>query len=467
MSKSATSRAHDLLHALYESIRIVRLHRIETLDVREALEHLQGVIARTGSFELRVVRRSLYLNRERLQSRIDNYVFYGHVLSTLVRAGIGVLRVERTATPRDLRLFLGLLAEVGPDEAAGAIDILRKRLRRRGIQGLDVESHGAGAFALAGEVERREAAKRTYERSVAVSKELFESARLGRTANVREVKHAVEDIVDAVLNHEASLGGLSTLKDYDHYSFTHSVNVCIFCVAIGRRLGLSKAQLYDLGHAALVHDMGMSRIPHDILTKGSSLTPSERASMEAHTWLGALSAYRLRDYGEIPFQSMIAAYEHHLKPDGTGYPPTRRQREPSIFSRIIAVAAAFDAATNERSYSAARPPDQVLRELWEDDGLGHDPVIVKALINLLGIYPVGSLVILDSYELALVHSANSDESFVHRPIVRLLCDPNGLWLSPAPLADLAETDPAGNFSRSIIKVTSAEKYGIKVSDYFV
>jgi hypothetical protein len=94
-------------------------------------------------------------------------------------------------------------------------------------------------------------------------------------------------------------------------------------------------------------------------------------------------------------------------------------------------------------------------------------VVVKALINLLGIYPVGTCVILDSYELALVHSANSDASFVHRPIVRLLCDANGLWLSPAPLVDLAETNANGDFVRSIIKVTSPEKYGIKVSDYFL
>jgi HD-GYP domain-containing protein (c-di-GMP phosphodiesterase class II) len=233
------------------------------------------------------------------------------------------------------------------------------------------------------------------------------------------------------------------------------------------RLGLSKAQLYDLGHAALVHDIGMSRIPHEILTKGSSLTEAERERMESHTWLGALSVYRLKDYGEIPYQSMIVAYEHHMKVDGTGYPRPRRPRELSIFSKIIAVAAAFDAATNERAYSGASPPDEVLRELWEDRSLGHDPVIVKALINLLGIYPLGTLVILDTYELALVHSANSDPSFVHRPIVRLLCDANGIWLEPAPLVDLAEIGENGEFIRSVIKVTSADKYGVNVSNHFL
>jgi len=461
----------DLLQALYRAVHIVRLHRIETLDVRAALDRLTSLVdpmvERDGGLELRAVRRMLYLGRQRLESTIDNYVFYGHIVSTLQRAGVGLLRIRRTLSTREWQVLLGVLVTAGPEDASDSPDALGRALARSGIHGVELEAPAAASLALPGEQEQRAAAKRTYERSVAVSRQLFQGTRLGRSANVKEVRHAVEGIVDAVLDHEASLGGLSTLKDYDDYSFTHSVNVCIFCVAIGRRLGLTKSQLYDLGLAALVHDMGMSRIPREILTKGAALTSAERESMEAHTWLGALSAFRLSDFGEIPFQAMIVAYEHHMKPDGTGYPRPRRPREPSIFSKIIAVAAAFDAATNTRSYSKASPPDEVLRELWEEKSLGHDPVVVKALINLLGIYPVGTCVILDSYELALVHSANSDVSFVHRPIVRLLCDANGLWLSPAPLVDLAETNANGDFVRTIIKVTSPEKYGIKVSDYFV
>jgi HD-GYP domain-containing protein (c-di-GMP phosphodiesterase class II) len=461
----------SLLAALYQALRIVRLHPIETLDVRETLArleaHVLGILDSVGQLELRVVRHSLYLNGSRLENDIENYVFYDGVLKSLQHAGIGVLRLEGAPTSRDWQTFLGLVVRAGPEDDPTKTVELRKQMAIRSVRGIEVEPPVAGGADLPGELERREAAKRTYQRSVAVSKELFNGARLGRGASVKEVKHAVQNIVDAVLHNEASLGGLSTLKDYDDYSFTHSVNVCIFCVAIGRRLGLTKAQLYDLGLAALVHDLGMSRIPREILTKGTALTPAERSQMESHTYLGALSAYQLRDYGEIPFQSMIVAYEHHLKRDGSGYPNSVQARRPSVFSKIVSVAAAFDAATNERAYSPARPPDEVLRELWEDKTLGHDPVIVKALINLLGIYPVGTCVILDTYELALVHAANTDTSYIHRPIVRLLCDATGMWLTPAPLVDLASTNEDGTFPRSIIKVTSADKYGIKVSDYFV
>ncbi len=465
------SPSNEWLSAFYSALRIVRLQPIETIEVKETLARLddrvRALFHEEGRLDLRVVRRALYLNDRRLESEIENYVFYEHSLSTLLRAGVGALRITEIPSPRDWQLFIALLVRAGPEDAAGKAEELLRQMAARSVHAITVHPPATDGLDLPGEIERREAALLTYRRSVAVSKELFNGARLGRSASVKDVRLAVQNIVDAVLHNEASLGGLSTLKDYDDYAFTHSVNVCIFCVAIGRRLGLSKAQLYDLGLAALVHDIGMSRIPRTILTKRSPLSPAEREHMESHTWLGALSAYELRDYGEIPFRSMVVAYEHHLKVDGTGYPRLTRPHRPSVFSRIVAVASAFDAATNERAYHPARAPDEVLKELWEDKSLGHDPVIVKALINLLGIYPVGTCVILDTYELALVHAANTDTALIHRPVVRLLCNADGMWLSPAPLVDLAVTDDAGTFARSIIKVTSPEKYGIKPSEYFV
>ncbi|MCH7992113.1 MAG: HD domain-containing protein [Gemmatimonadetes bacterium] len=464
--------SRSFLQALHEALRTLRAHGTDTAKGRRALNRLRAacdpLLDSERRLQIRIVRQSLYLNGSALVSDIENFVFYEHVLDTFRRAGIGVVTLTGLPTRRDLETFLGLVVRLSNlEDDPNKTTKLRQALTAQSVRGIAIDPPIAGGAELPGEEERKTAAKRTYEESVAISKELFNGTRMGRSANVKQVKHAVQNIVDGVLNSEASLGGLSTLKDYDDYAFTHAVNVCIFCVAIGRRLGLTKAQLYDLGHAGLVHDLGMSRIPHEILTKGSKLTDQERARMEAHTWLGSLSIFELRDFGEIPFQSMLVAYEHHLKSDGTGYPKCLRAREPSVFSKIIAVAAAFDAATNERAYSRARPADEVLRELWERESLGYDPVIVKALINLLGIYPVGTCIILDTYELAIVHSANSDSSFVHRPIVRLLCDTDGMWLQPAPLVDLADTDDGGRYHRSIIKVTSPERYNIQVSDYFV
>lgn len=463
--------ARTLILALYSALRTLRAQPIENREVRDALKEVGQAVGvfldASGALEVQVLRQSIFVNRVEVQRDLENYVAFGHVLGTLQRAGLGTLRAEREPSRREWHVFIRELMRTGGrhDQPEGAV-ALQQSLASRGVEKISVSPGLSGESVFSDEMEKRKAAKRTWERSVAVSKELFNGTRMGRSTNVKQIKHTVINIVDQVLTNEASLGGLSTLKDYDDYSFTHSVNVCIFCVAIGRRLGLSKRQLYDLGLAALVHDIGMSRIPVGILTKSARLTPEEQAAMQAHTWLGALSVFNLREFGEIPFQSMIVAYEHHLKVDLSGYPKILRPRHPSVFSKIIAVAAAFDAATNTRAYSAARPPDEVLRELWENEDLGLDPVIVKALINLLGIYPVGTCVILDTFELALVHAANPDATFVHRPVVRILSDSDGLWLDPPPLEDLADMGEEGTFLRSIIKVTDPKKYGVSVSDYF-
>ncbi len=139
----------------------------------------------------------------------------------------------------------------------------------------------------------------------------------------------------------------------------------------------------------------------------------------------------------------------------------------SFFSRVVALADAFDAATSARVYQERMTPDEALRLFWEEPERGFDPVLVKALTNLLGIYPVGTCVILDNRELAIVHAANSDATLIHRPIVRVICTADGEWLRPGPLLDLSVTTGDGHFRRSIIKVTTPEKYGIRAADYFV
>jgi HD-GYP domain-containing protein (c-di-GMP phosphodiesterase class II) len=385
------------------------------------------------------------------------------------QCGVGTIRLEEGVDRRQLQILVSLLLAYAPREAsADKIHEIQSKLVEASAGQIIVESPVESEEGQADSERAKEAAKRTYARSVAVTREVINSLRMGRTANVKRVKRAVQTIVDQVLNNESSLLGLTTLRDYDEYTFTHSVNVCIFSVALGRKLGLSKLQLYDLGMAALFHDVGKSRVPLEVLNKAGGLTEDEWRILQAHPWLGVLTLFGLRGYGEIPYRGMIVAFEHHMKTDLTGYPKSIRPRSLSIFSKVIAVADGFDAATSRRIYQTVPiQPDQVLKEMWENPRRGYDPVVVKAFINLIGVYPVGTCVILDTYEVAVVHAANTDVSQVHRPMVRIVASPDGAIQSPGELADLAQRDAQGSFPRTIVKVTDPEKYGIKVSDYFV
>jgi HD-GYP domain-containing protein (c-di-GMP phosphodiesterase class II) len=272
-----------------------------------------------------------------------------------------------------------------------------------------------------------------------------------------------------VLNNETSMLGLTTIRDYDEYTFTHSMNVCIIAVALGRKLGFSKVQLCDLGMAGLLHDMGKARVPAEILNKAGKLDDNEWQAIQEHPWAGALTLFGMRAYEEIPYRSILVAHEHHMKIDLTGYPKIIRPRKLGIFSRIVAVADAFDAATTRRVYQTVPvQPDEVLREMWENPKRGQDKVLVKALINLVGVYPVGTCLILDTFEVAVVSGANPDGQQLNRPLVRIALDAEG---GPLPLpgleVSLTEKDESGAFRRSIVKVTNPDRFGITVGDYFV
>ena len=465
-------RGRDFVIALYRSLRSLKLYPVENQQVQTALDEMIGTVLalmeHEQELEVTVSGELIFVNEVRLRLDLDNYASFGHVLTTLTQSGIGVLRVNPAVDRREWQVFISELLRF----AARADDVnnllhLRQRLDLGGVEHIVVEPPAESEGEQPDEERQKQGAKRTYQRALDVTKDLIDSTRMGRVGNVRKVKRAVQNIIDQVLSNEVTLVGMTNLRDYDEYTFTHSLNVCIFSLAIAKRLGFTRRQLFELGMAALCHDMGKGRIPVDTLNKVGKFTPEEWRTMQSHTYRGALSLFKLREHRDIPYRSMITAYEHHMKTDLTGYPKSVRPRRMSFFSRIVAMADSFDAATSTRVYQKKKTPDEVLRELWNEPERGFDAVLVKALTNLLGIYPVGTCVILDSRELAIVHAANSDSALIHRPVVRVICTADGTWLRPGPLLDLSETTEDGHFSRSIIKVTRPEKYGFRVAEYFV
>jgi hypothetical protein len=155
-----------------------------------------------------------------------------------------------------------------------------------------------------------------------------------------------------------------------------------------------------------------------------------------------------------------------MKVDVTGYPANRRPRNPTLFSRIVAVADGFDAGTSIRSYNYNPwPPDEVLKEMRDNPRRGFDPLLVKALITATGVFPIGTLCILDSYELAVVCGVHKEAERLHLPLVKVISDAMGAPLPSPRTIDLSEKDASGTPLRQILKTTDPQKYGIRVSDY--
>lgn len=469
-SASLSAEGRKVLAALYSCMRSLRLYPLENQVVQRALAEVESaidtVLKMEGHLQLRLAGDFMFLNEVRMRLDLSNYASFVFVRKVLESHGIGDIEVGPAVDIREWTSFLSAIA-TAPPETEDPLEEFRQRLEEAGIDNIRVGPPAALTDALDLTEEAKEAARRTYARSVTVVKDVMTSVRLGKAWSGRRVKRVVLGIVDQVLHDEAAILGMTTLRDYDEYTFTHSVNVCILSVALGQKLGFNKLQLFDLGLGALFHDVGKSRVPLSVLNKEGRLDKEEWRVMSQHPDFGLILLFDLHGFEEPPYRAMLTAYEHHMRTDFTGYPKVLRERWLGFFSRIVAVADAFDAATSKRSYQYIPfPPDEVLREMRDNPSRGFDPIIIKAFINMMGIYPVGTLCILDSGELAVVVAPSPNPEELHRPLVRIISDASGRKLPEPPLIDLAEQDwSTGRPTRTIVKTSDPDKYNIKVSDY--
>jgi HD-GYP domain-containing protein (c-di-GMP phosphodiesterase class II) len=463
----------NFMIAFYAALRAIKLYPLEHTAVQKTLAELSQVAeelrAEEGELEFRVSGEFIFLNATRLRLDLSNYATFGHILTLCKLAGIGAIHVGTNGSARDWTLLLSLLGGESKSAPSERFKEIQSRLKEAKIETFQLDAPTETASDRELNEETKAAANRTYSQSVAVTKDVINSVRIGKTPNIRKIKRVVQGIVDQVLNEETSLIGLTTIRDYDEYTFTHSVNVCIFSIALGRRLGMTKIQLYELGLAALMHDIGKSRVPIDLLQKTGELTDEEWKWMAAHPWLGVLVLFQFRrQQEELSYRAMTVCQEHHMKIDLTGYPKAIRPRQVSLLSKIVSIADGYDAATSRRVYrTEVITPSAVLEEMRDNPRRGLDQVLVKAFINLLGIYPVGTLVVLDTFELAVVSAANPNPEALSRPIVKIISDAQGNTISPPLQVDLAVPETGGQYARTIIKTADPDRYGITPGDYLI
>ncbi|MBW3535872.1 MAG: HD domain-containing protein [Gemmatimonadetes bacterium] len=470
MTSGVQGEGRRLLTSFYGALRALKLYPVENAAVQQALDELHqlmaAIVKREGGLELRVVGDFFFLNETRLRLDLSTFSTFGSFARALGEHGVGAVEVLPGIQREEWAPFLSLLLRPPPPDGQHAYEDFLERLGGTPTEHIhvrpekDVEEPSMEEEALA-------AAKRTYVQSVKVAKDVLGDVRMGRAVNARKVKRAVQNIVDQVLSNEPSILTMTTLRDFDEYTFTHCVNVCIFSVVIGQRLGLDKIQLYELGLGGLLHDIGKMRVDPEVINKPGGLTDEEWAELREHPTEGLLLLFGMTGFADMPYRQMLMAYEHHMKIDVTGYPSSKRPRDPTLFSKIVAVADGFDAGTSIRSYQYEPwAPDEVLKEMRDNPRRGFDPLLVKALINATGVFPIGTLVILDSHEMAVVSGVNADPSKLHQPRVKVISDAMGAPLPEPITLDLSEVDPAtGKPARQIIKTTDPQKYGIRVSDY--
>lgn len=230
-----------------------------------------------------------------------------------------------------------------------------------------------------------------------------------------KIEVLVDKIIDEILDNESIMVNLIDLKVFDDYTYYHSVNVTTLAIVLGAAIPLSKKELYELGMAAVLHDIGKLFVDKTVLNKESELTDEEFDEMKGHSYLG----YRfLKDNSNIPVKSVVGILQHHEKFNGNGYPNGTGGTEIGLFGRILSVVDVYDALTSDRCYRKALMPSEALEYLMGNGGIMFDPEIVKLFCKRVSPYPVGTVVKLSNSEFGIVR-----ENFANwglRPLVELI-----------------------------------------------
>jgi putative nucleotidyltransferase with HDIG domain len=238
-----------------------------------------------------------------------------------------------------------------------------------------------------------------------ITDKVLNDVRLGRSIDGDAVKHVVSELTESVLRNPDALSCYTLLKNKASYAASHALNSAVFALIFGRQLGLERQEVEILGMAGLLHDIGMVKVPDEIWVQPDKLSPIELAIVRRHvTW----GVEILEQKSDMPPMVVEAARDHHERYNGKGYQLGCAGEDISKAGRIIAIVDFYDAVTSDRVYQAAITPYSALRMMYTGRGTLFDPFLIERFIQCLGIYPVGSVVELNTGEIGVVVALNRE-----------------------------------------------------------
>jgi len=424
--------------------------------VAESLGELAGAVKGLSDFGFESVTINIYKGTLFVENQVfpEESVTYRKLIEEILARGISAITFIHGMTTDEAAALIELLADARVSDIESARGFLDSR------KVVDVMVAETTTLDDASNEERnrevRARARESYDSGISTMRDIEAQAKLGRMMEVGSLHRIVESMLDNLLQDPAAVIGLTAIKGHDDYTLNHSINVCILGLSLGSALGLSADELRSLGLAALLYDIGKVRIPEDVLMKAGPLTAEEWHAVKRHSEEGADLLKRIQLADKMP---MIVAFEHHQRHDLMGYPDTAGSSEQHLFSKIVAVCDAYDAMTTLRPFRREIRPDKALAVLMQGRAKAYDPGVTKALVAMLGIYPMGAVVKLDDDSTAVVYRVNNDD-LLH-PRVKVLSDYIGRWLETPEILDLRVIDiNSGLPVRSIVDCVPAAEAGV-------
>ncbi len=452
-------------------INTVRIHQDNNQLIKESVAQFAKTLAEmSGGTDLEILlwRGRFFLQGEKLPYRRESFALINEMLEYFPQRGLRGLLFYPTfkqGSFKDFVIFARLLNEsTMRDDPPTWLD---KQLKANGLLWVDILRE-ADEIPPDLELQRKEQARQSYLHAMVTVKEVAQKVSQRSVAGIRKARRLAQTMVDLVLEDESLMLGLTTIRDYDDYTYTHSVNVALLAMTLGKRIGLSQIFLEQLGICGMFHDLGKVEVPKEILLKPDMLDTGEWDQMRKHPLIGVHRVLRLHASRDMKSRVTLGPFEHHLNYNLTGYPKTHFVNKVTLFGKILRIADTYDALTSERKYRPrAFSPDEALRLMWSKVGEDFDPILLKTFINMVGLYPVGTILKLDTGELGLVVDyPNEDERA--RPEVLLLEDDGQGGLKGSRTVSLKERDQkTGSFLRNVLECHHPSKLGVQPSQFFL
>jgi len=304
------------------------------------------------------------------------------------------------------------------------------------------------------------AARRVYGTAVETAETLWNAAKAGDQPDPGAARKIIDGLARLVTQDRTSLMALTALKKYDNYTFTHMVNVSALAMAQARALNIEGPLLREFGFAALMHDIGKVHTPLEVLNKPDKLTKNEFDVMKRHVVDGA---HILRRTPEMPALAPIVAFEHHLKQDLSGYPENIGSRKLNLCTMIVSIADVFDALRSNRPYRQGLATVRIRSIMGEQGNPAFNQALLKRFVNLMGLFPVGNLVRLNTGEIAVVTAEHPTDPF--RPQVKIIIDADGVEIEDPGLANTWERDSRGEYPHAVVEAVDPESTDIDPLKY--
>ena len=395
-------------------------HQSRTQPITRAHQFMKPILAKRGKMVLAIVEDVLVFEGEPFY---DDNQLNAELREVLDDHKIVNVTVHRGVTEDELGVLVEVLS--ADTKALAAWQSVEEYLKSRSVSHIEIEIEDDDVH---------EKAKKVYGDAKNYILDIMKQDRVGALPRGEKAVELVSGMKNVILQDRDALMGLTLLSDYDNYTFNHSVNVGVFTLALGQALGFKGADATNIGLSGMLHDVGKTNIPISIINKPGKLDDEEWKMMQTHP---VESAKLLQQMGSaIREEVVVGVLTHHVRYDHTGYPAWDKPLTPQ--AEITSVADCYDSMTTLRPYQKRFEPKDAIQVMQRLKGKGLHPEYVDAFIKMLGVYPVGSVVRLNTNEIAIVFANKPDAP--DTPVVKIIMDPHGNYLTEPELIDLTQAD---------------------------